>query len=105
MNDGADIAVDTPVQPATPRRARVLGVLSIVLGACSFAVLPTPLPSAFPWLTLLLSLSGATLAVMALRQRRRGRLATVLAWLGLLASLAFPILVVFVFVRYLNVNS
>jgi hypothetical protein len=105
MNDGADIAVDTPVRAVTPRRARTLGALSIVLGACSFAVLPTPLPSAFPWLTLLLSLSGTTLAVLALRQRPRGRLATVLAWLGLLASLAFPALVVFVFVRYLNVNS
>ena len=105
MNDGADIAVDTPIHPPTPRRARALAVLSIVLGGLSFAVLPTPLPSAFPWLTLLLSLGGTTLAVMALRQRPRGRLATVLAWLGLLGSLAFPILVVFVFVRYLNVNS
>lgn len=105
MNDGGDIAVDTPVRPTVPRRARALAVLSIALGGCSFAVLPTPLPSAFPWLTLLLSLSGTTLAVIALRERRRGGLATVLAWLGLAVSLAFPFLVVFVFVRYLNVNS
>ena len=105
VNDGADLAVDTTARPATTRRARTLGVLAILMGIGSFVALPKPLPSAFPWLTLTLSLVGAVTAVMALRERPRGRLATALAWLGLLASLTFPLLVVFVFVRYLNVNS
>ena len=105
VTDGADVAVATPVHRATPRRARTLAVLAILMGIGSFVALPKPLPSAFPWLTLTLSLVGAVTAVMALRQRPRGRLATVLAWAGLVASLAFPLLVVFVFVRYLNVSS
>jgi heme/copper-type cytochrome/quinol oxidase subunit 3 len=109
MNDGAEMTVETPVLPTDLRRARALAALSVALGAFSciaawrVAVLRT-FPNTFPWLTLALALAGTVTAIMALRQLRRGRLATVLAWLGLVASLAFPILVVFVFVRYLNVN-
>jgi len=105
LHDAADAAVDPSVGPVTRRRARTLGVLAILMGIGSFVALPTPLPSAFPWLTLTLSLVGTVTAVMALRERPRGRLAAVLASMGLLASLTFPLLVVFVFVRYLNVGS
>jgi hypothetical protein len=95
-----------PGAPApTRRRARMLGVLSIVLGAAGFAVVPVPLPSAFPWLSLALSAAGIFAAVHALRARPRGRLAVSLAVAGLLVSLAFPALVVFVFVRYFNWNG
>jgi hypothetical protein len=100
---GAPGAPGMPVR--TRRRARVLGALSIVLGAAGFAVVPVPLPSAFPWLTLALSVAGIVAAVQALRARPRGRLAAGLAVAGLLVSLAFPALVVFVFVRYFIWNG
>ena len=83
-------------------RARVLGILSIVFGVVAFVAVPAPLPSSFPWLTLGLSFVGMVVAVLALRARPRGRLAVTLALAGLLVSLAFPVLVVFVFVRYFN---
>lgn len=106
MNDTADATgvSATRNRPAT-RRARVLGLLSLVLGGSSFAVLPVPLPSAFPWLTIALSLAGIVVAIMALRTRPRGRLAAGLAIAGLLLSLTFPALVVFVFLRYINWKS
>ncbi|HSV21321.1 MAG TPA: hypothetical protein VLR71_23125 [Casimicrobiaceae bacterium] len=103
MSDGADAAVT----PASAVRvafwpARAFGALSIAFGGGSFLALPQPVASAFPWLTLALSLAGAAMGVSALRQRPRGRLALVLASAGLLLSLAFPLLVVFVFARYFN---
>jgi hypothetical protein len=103
MSDGAEAAVgSTASAPAQPRRARVLAALSIALGAGSFFALPVPMASAFPWVTLALSLVGTITGVAALRVRPRGRIAAGLAIAGLLASLAFPLLVVFVFVRYFN---
>ena len=106
MND----AVPTAAGPATcdgetPRRARILGAASLLLGVASFAAVPAPLPSAFPWLTLGLSLGGLVVAIAALRARPRGRLAVALALVGLLASFTFPVLVVFVFIRYFNWNG
>ena len=74
----------------------------MAFGGGSFVALPDPVASAFPWLTLALSLAGAVLGVAALRQRPRGRVAAGLASVGLLLSLAFPLLVVFVFARYFN---
>ena len=56
----------------------------------------------FPWYRAGLSVAGIATAIAALRTRPRGRLATVLAIVGLLLSLAFPVLVVIVFVRYFN---
>jgi hypothetical protein len=106
MNDSADVTVvHGETASASMRHSRALAVLSVVLGACSVAVLPAPLPSAFPWLTLGLSLAGVVAAVGALRARPRGRIAATLAVLGLVVSLSFPALIVFVFVRYFNWTS
>ncbi len=105
----ATAATDEPAtrsaSPPAVRRARILGLAAVLLGGGSYVVLPTPLPSAFPWLTLVLSLGGIAAAVVALRLRRRGRLATGLACIGLALCLAFPALVVFVLVRYLNFSA
>jgi hypothetical protein len=92
----------SPAGVPSRSRARVLGILSIVFGVVAFVAVPAPLPSSFPWLTLGLSFVGMVVAVLALRARPRGRLAVTLALAGLLVSLAFPVLVVFVFVRYFN---
>ena len=106
MNDAVPTAAGrASVQAESQRRARILGGTSLVLGIASFAAVPAPLPSAFPWLTLGLSLAGVVLAVAALRVRPRHRLAVGLAVAGLLASFTFPTLVVFVFVRYFNWNG
>jgi hypothetical protein len=103
MNDGAEvIAPAAPAALPTMRRARALAAASVALGAASFLVLPVPLPSAFPWLTLALSLAGVIAAIMSFRARPRGRLAAGLAIGGLLLSLTFPCLIVFVFVHYFN---
>lgn len=103
MSDGADAAV-TPATTVRAARwpARTFGALSIAFGGGSFLALPDPVASAFPWLTLALSLAGAVLAIAGLRARPRGRVAVALAGAGLLLSLAFPLLVVFVFARYFN---
>jgi hypothetical protein len=90
---------------SSPARARALAILSILLGGAAFMARPTPLPSAFPWLTLILAFAALCSAVGALRARPRGRIAVVLALLGLLASLSFPALVIFVFARYFNWNG
>jgi hypothetical protein len=106
MNDSTEALAPPGLQAlASPRRARLLGGLSVLLGAASFAVLPVPLPSAFPWLTLGLSLAGVIAAIAALRTRPRGRLAVTLALAGLVISLAFPALVVVVFASYFNWKS
>ena len=101
MSDGADAAVTTVVrEPRWP--ARTFGALSIAFGGGSFLALPEPVASAFPWVTLALSLAGAVMGIAAIRQRPRGRLAVGLAMAGLLLSLAIPLLVVIVFARYFN---
>jgi hypothetical protein len=103
MSDGADAAVTTATAVREPRwPARTFGALSIAFGGGSFLALPDPVASAFPWLTLALSLAGGMMGIAALRQRPRGRVAVGLAVVGLLLSLAFPLLVVFVFARYFN---
>lgn len=88
----------------------MLAVLSIALGAVSCVAawrmgMWRELPTTFPWFTLAAAVGGTATALMSLRQRPRGRTTTMLALLGLLTSLAFPLLIVFVFVRYLNVSS
>jgi hypothetical protein len=104
-NPGHAEAAGTAVAPPSAARARALAILSILLGGAAFVARPTPLPSAFPWLTLVLALAALCSAVGALRARPRGRIAVVLALLGLVASLSFPALVVFVFARYFNWNG
>ena len=110
VNDDADMTVGTTAQPALSRQARVLAVVSIALGAVSCVAawrmgMWRELPTTFPWFTLAAAVGGTLTALMSLLQRARGRITTMLALLGLLTSLAFPLLIVFVFVRYLNVNS
>jgi len=105
MNDGADaLASTTASTPAVPWRARVLAAVALLLGALSVGLLYyVPLASTtFPWYRAGLSLAGVVAAIAALRARPRGRLATVMAIAGLVLSLAFPVLVVIVFVRYFN---
>jgi len=106
MNDGADaLASTTTAAPAASRlRARVLAAVALLLGALSVGLLYfVPLASTtFPWYRVGLSLAGIVTAIVALRARPRGRLATVMAVAGLVLSLAFPVLVVIVFVRYFN---
>ena len=110
VNDDADMTVGTTAQPALSRQARVLAVVSIALGAVSCVAawrmgMWRELPTTFPLFTLVAAVGGTLTALMSLRQRPRSRVTTMLALLGLLASLAFPLLIVFVFVRSLNVNS
>lgn len=111
MSDSADAAVEATAAAPPRARAPVLGAISVIVGACpalfiaAHALGPVPLPSSFPWLWLGLSLAGAVIAIGALRARPRGRLAVVLALIGLVLSLAFPALVVLVFVRYFNWSS
>ena len=88
----------------------MLAVVSIALGAVSCVAawrigMWRELPTTFPWFTLAAAVGGTLTALMALLQRPRGRFTTMFALLGLLASLAFPLFIVFVFVRYLNVSS
>jgi hypothetical protein len=106
MNDGADaLATSTTAQAAASAwRARTLAAVALVLGMVSAALLYyVPLASTtFPWYRAGLSIAGIATAITALRARPRGRLAAILAITGLLLSLAFPVLVVIVFVRYFN---
>ena len=109
VNDGADMTVGTSAQPSASRLARTLAIVSIALGGISCVAawrigMWRQLPTTFPWFTLAAAVGGTVTALMALRQRPRGRLAIALAAAGLVTSLAFPLLIVFVFVRYLNVN-
>jgi len=105
INDGADALATTPVRTAASRwRARALAMLALLLGALSVVLLYyVPLASTtFPWYRAGLSLAGIVSAIAALRTRPRGRLAMIVAVTGLVLSLAFPALVVIVFVRYFN---
>jgi hypothetical protein len=106
MNDGADaLATPAAARTSAPRwPARALGALAVALGAVSLALLVyVPLASTtFPWYRAGLALAGIASAIAALRSRPRGRLATTLAIAGLVLSLAFPLIVVIVFVRYFN---
>lgn len=106
MNDGADaVASPTAREAAAPRwPARALATLACAFGASSVVLLYyVPLASTtFPWYRAGLSLAGIACAIGALRSRPRGRLATTLAIVALVLSLAFPVLVVIVFVRYFN---
>ena len=106
MNDGAEALARTTTahSGASPWRARMLGGVALILGIVSAALLYyVPLASTtFPWYRAGLSAVGIATAITALRARPRGRLAATLALIGLLLSLAFPVLVVVVFVRYFN---
>jgi hypothetical protein len=111
MSDSADAAMSSTSGTPQHARARVLGAVSMIVGAfpavfiAAHALVPMPMPSSFPWLWLGLSLLGVAAAVAALRARPRGRLAAALALTGLVLSLSFPAMVAFVFVRYLNWSS
>lgn len=107
MSDGADAVVPAAARAQTPWRARAFAASSCVLGALSLLLLYfVPLPSStFPWYRAGLSLAGTTMAIVALRTRPRGRVAVALAIAGLVSSLAFPGVVVFVFTLYLNLKG
>ena len=108
MNDSADAAASSASGTPQRARARVLGAVSVIVGAfpavfiAAHALGPIPMPSSFPWLWLGLSILGVAVAIAALRARPRGRVAASLALAGLVLSLSFPALVIFVFARYLN---
>jgi hypothetical protein len=108
MNESADATVSSTTGTPHHARARLLGAASLILGvfpaifAGAHALMPIPMPSAFPWPWFLLAVAGAILAIGALRARPRGALAVWLAITGLVLSLVLPALIGFVFVYYFN---
>ncbi|HEY1328876.1 MAG TPA: hypothetical protein VGI14_18195 [Casimicrobiaceae bacterium] len=111
MNESAEVAAESTASAPPRARARVLGAASMIVGAFSaayaavHALLPVPMPSTFPWPWFGASLAGTILAIVALRTPQRGRVAAVLAFIGLALSLVLPVLVALVFVYYLNWSS
>jgi len=111
MNESADAAVSSTTGTPHHGRARLLGAVSVILGALPavyaavHALVPIAMPSAFPWPWFGLAVAAAVVAVAALRARPRGALAAGLAVLGLVLALVLPALIGFVFVHYLNWSS
>jgi hypothetical protein len=72
------------------------------LGLLSFGALPHPVAGEFPLLTAMLSVAGLVAGGMALVTRQKGAFATLLALMGILVSLFFPLFMLFLVLGWLN---